>query len=288
MHEPPGRTSLSSLAMRAKHSGNGAEKHSCGMELVAMLTEGGDYQGLIAAHKCPDYLLPVREKARDSILSAAFCRCKAVGSLEPLHEVASGPDVPNSVAWHAGMALFERYSAAADEEGLWKLLLEKGAHDEVRTAAGNRLLKNYESGPGFLGMFRLATGEDVIFEVKKPAGLRLIELAVEHGNYPLLLRLEAARLTMDVRIAMDGQVDAAAQKAIEDAARKGDFALLTEISEDKRLKEHVRERAERRLRGTFRDDSGGPEKASELKARLARLADGNTPPHGTPMRRAKH
>jgi hypothetical protein len=232
------------LILQAKYGKDEATCRAAGAKVIESLTVHGRYSVLIDL--CKDEGTPpfLAEEARNNILAAAMVACKNSGILSPLQDVAVRQDVPLVIALHAGAALVMRYSEPYDEKALWDILTDKRYHDKACSAAGEAIMNQAEKERKFSTLFNLATSPDVIYEVKKPAGLLLIKLAVEQGNYPVLLSLEGQKsLPVDIRIALEDQVQAAAMTSIELAYAAKDFAILTDVSEDGRLPVSIRGKA---------------------------------------------
>jgi uncharacterized protein (UPF0147 family) len=230
--------------LQAKYGKDETSCRDAGAKVIESLTRYGRYSVLIDL--CKDEGTPpfLAEEARNNILAAAMTACKNSGTLTPLQDVAVRQDVPLVIALHAGAALVMRYSEPYDEKALWDILTDKRYHDKACSAAGEAIMKQAEKELKFSTLFNLATSPDVIYEVKKPAGLLLIKLAVEQGNYPILLAMEGQKsLPVDIRIALEDQVQAAAMTSIELAYAAKDFAILTDISEDGRLPVSIRGKA---------------------------------------------
>lgn len=232
------------LIMRAKHGKDEETCRAAGAAVIESLRTHGRYSAMIDLSldpKTPPFLV---EGARKSILGAAFIACKKSGTLLPMQDVATRQDVPLEVALHAGVSLVIRHAKSADWPALWAILKDARFHDEVRTEAGNALLSHAEAKLEFSTLLRLATEEGVTYEVKKPAGHLLIKLAVEVGNYPIIMALEKVRhIPVDIRIALENKVEEAARTAIGLAHAEGDSIILTDISKDSRLAASIRGRA---------------------------------------------
>lgn len=232
------------LILQAKYGKDEATCRAAGAKVIESLTSHGRYSVLIDLCKGEDTPPFLAEEARDHILEAAMTACKNSGTLSPLQDVAVRQDVPLVVALHAGVALVMRYSEPYDEKALWDILTDSRYHDKANSEAGNAIMERAEKELKFSMLFKLATDANVLYEVKKPAGLLLIKLAVEHGNYPVLLAMGGQKiLPVDIRIALEDKVEAAAKAAIVLAYAAKDFAILTDISEDGRLPVSIRGKA---------------------------------------------
>lgn len=244
------------------HSGPGKpiteeEKRIAGLlKDIQSLTEFGEYRTLISF--CGDEGLPpqVRAEARNCLLEAVFKKCLENNNTNPLHDIVLEKSLKSEIRWHAATELVEAYSMVLDgkpssyavnaiqaESGLLMLVRQPECPDGPRKAAGEKLLAYYSNLVSYTGLFGLATAEGAMHEIKKNAGLTLIRLAVKNGNYPILIKLESAQVTMDVRIALDGQKDAAALRSVSMAAESMDKGMLSEIVSNQKLSEMVRGRA---------------------------------------------
>ncbi len=282
-------SNFTSDILRAKYAEDEGVRRSAVAAIINALREGGRYSALIDL--CHDAAAPrlLRDESEAAILQAAFVSVKKYGTDDALFDVATRQDVPLEVAMHAGLALALRNSVPYREEALWGIVIDPRFHDEARVAAGKNMEEQSASDLKFSVLFRMATVPEVPYEVRKPSALRLISLAQENGNYPILLRLQDQRfLPVDVRIALEDKVEEAATKAIESAYALQDFAILTDISEDRRLPDAIRRKASGCLHDSISDRPPRPDgpvetgKAAELMHRLGKKAGavrtGTAPP----------
>ncbi|MCI0503118.1 hypothetical protein L0Y65_00230 [Candidatus Micrarchaeota archaeon] len=275
-----GPPSPASSALRGNCGDDEAASRSVAEQVVESLRKQGRYSVLINLSKDARGSSLVAEEARKNIMAAALIACDKCGSLHPLIDVAIWQDVPLETARHAGEALVMRYSEPYEELNLFGILKDQKYHDEARVKAGKAIISHAENTLGFSSLCTLATGADIIYDVKKPAGFRLIQLAVELGNYPVLLALEKQKnLPVDVRIALEGQAPAAAEAAIRLAYAANDFAILTDISEDVRLSDQIRAKASGCVHELTKPaprvaspDGPDPQMAAELMNRLGKGA----------------
>ncbi len=267
------------LILRAKYGQGEAACRDAGAKAVGSLREHGRYSAMIDL--CVDKDTPpfLAEEARLNILAAAITACKNSGLSLPLLDVATRQDVPLEIAMHAGVFLVVRLSEPYDAEALRGVLTDRRFHDEARTEAGKAMMAHAEKIHGFSALFDLATAPEIMYDVKKPAGKLLIKMAVDQGNYPIIIALDAQKtLPVDIRIALEDKVEEAAKTAIELAYAENDFAILTDISNDKRLPVSVRDRALGCLHDTVHGKQAapadGPDKqmTAELMFRLGKGA----------------
>jgi len=234
--------STNALILNAKHNSDEDMRKKCGRELVSRMCERGEYQNLLLISRDPAFHSDTQDAASLGILSAVFNHCKISGNHAALLDVASDRDMPPVVRLHAGAALVER-NLKDDAGALSGIAHNPAFHEDVRLEAGHALMAIYMRSNSFSGMLSMATDGELPYGVRKNAGLMLIESALEAGNYPILLRFSAEKLPVDIIIALEGKVDAAASKAIEAAYAEGDAPLLESIASDSRLSAHVREQA---------------------------------------------
>jgi hypothetical protein len=279
---PADSTHVGRLVITAKYHSDEARRDAAGEELARHLAESGDYKLLSVLCTQSEFSDKARTAFQNNLLRAAFVRCKAGGDNEPLHDLASLSGVPDEIAWYAGMALLDRYSKPVDEAGLWRLLITPDCHDDVRMTAGMALIGIYAEaadGPVFTKLLALATDEKVMIEVRAPAAHRLIDIAVCHGNYPILLSLgNSGSIPLEAQAALEGKADVAVMKALDDALASSDSTLVLEICRDPRLSDSLRLRIASRLGSTAWSPSEtcspgiGNETTGELGRRLAAAA----------------
>ncbi len=274
--EPEFRTirdaSTNALILNAKHNSDHSQRLECGRELVGRMTENGEFGTLLLISRDEAFHPDTRDAASLNILSAVFNRCRRDGHFGAMFDAASDSGMPSVVKLHAGAALIQRI-AKGDEGALSRIVRGASFHQDIRLEAGHALLALLRASGSFTGVFSLATEGEVPYGVKKAAGHVLIEMAVESGNYPILLRLSREKLPMDLIVAMEGKVPEAAFKAIEAAALAGDRCLLGAIESDARLDAAVRQKASMALGGPTSPAHAyapDPAMASEMVRRLGR------------------
>jgi hypothetical protein len=267
------------LILQAKYGKDEETCRAAGARVIESLREHGRYSVLIDL--CKDVGTPpfLAEEARNNILAAAIVAGKNSGTNLPLQDVATRQDVPLEIALHAGVSLVMRYSEPYDEAALWGVLTDPRYHDEARTEAGTAICASAEKCLKYSTLFNLATVQAIPYDVKKPAGLLLIRVAAELGNYPVLLALSAQKsLPVDIRIALEDKVEAAAMTAIELAYAGKDHDILTDISGDNRLPASIRGKAKGCLHDSMHERpvsaSGAPDPqmTAELMYRLGKGA----------------
>ncbi len=266
-----------SLILNAKYHPEEASRELAGREAVGFCLKAGDHVSLAVISADEGMPKQVREAARKGILPAAETRAKSLGSDDPYYDIMEMEALDAKTRKGAAVILFSKHHASADEQGLLRLCCSKDCNYEVRMACGGKLQRIAEEGCRFSLFFDLTAKADVVYETRKSAGLRLIELAVEQGNFPILLRLgQIEGLPTDVRIELDGKADIAAQKAVNDAAAQKDTYLLQCIKDNAQLGQPVRSRASEELeRRSVPEPSPlnglpSPDLARELMVRLAR------------------
>ncbi|MFH0884852.1 MAG: hypothetical protein V1861_04025 [Candidatus Micrarchaeota archaeon] len=256
---------VSPFILQAKYGKDEASCRAAGAKAIESLRDYGRYSVLIDLSTddgTPPFLA---EDARKNILAAAFVACKNSGTLLPIQDVATRQDVSLEIALHAGASLIMRYSEPYDEKALWGILIDKRYHDEVRVAAGNAISLHAQKELKFMTLLALVTSPDVPYEIRKPVGLLLIRMAVEQGNYPILLALDSKKnLPIDIRIALEDKVEAAAKTNIELAYAAKDFALLTDISIDARLPKATQDMALGCLHDLMHEKAGSASDAPDL------------------------
>ncbi len=265
------------LILNAKYHPDEASRELAGSEAVEYCIKVGDHVSLANISLDGEMPQTVRAAARKGVLPAAETRAKALGNDDPYFDVIETEKLDSSLRKGAAVILFSRYHAAADEAGLMRLCCSKQCNYEVRQACGAKLQRIAEDGCRFSLFFELTANPEVVYETRKSAGLRLLELAVEHGNFPILLRLgQVDGVPTDVRIELDGKADIAAQKAVAQAAGCKDTYLLQCIKDNLQLCAPVRARASEALEALARPEpsplDGLPDNAMarELMLRLAR------------------
>ena len=273
--DPEKPAGLGKLILAAKYHNDDATRETAGLELAKRLTEAGEYDAMLRLCAQGGLSFEVERAMNNGVLRAAFIRCKASGDLEALHDLSSRPDVGLELAWHAGMAIIERYSSGPDEKGLHRLLFGN-CHDDVRLSAGNTLLRIYVQKEDYSSLLSLAEEENALLEIRAGAGHALIALAAQNGNYPIILRLgSSVAIPADVRNALEGKFEAAAEKAVNDALSVGDLAALEFMSKDHRLSERLRTRASFVFGASESASRPGirRENLTELEKRLSKHAD---------------
>jgi hypothetical protein len=271
--------SIAPFILKAKYGKDEETCRSAGAMVIESLLGQGRYSVLIDL--CRDAGSPpfLAEEARKNILAAAMVACKNSGTNLPLQDVATRQDVPVDIAAHAGVFLAIRLSDPYDEKALCGVLKDTRYPDEARAEAGNAIMSHAEKELTFSTLMDLVASPDVIYEVKKPAGHLLIRLAVERGNYPVLISLSSQKsLPIDLRIALEDKVQMAAITAIELAYAEKDFSILTDISDDARLPASIRGKAMGCLHDSMHEKpasaSGAPDPqmTAELMYRLGKGA----------------
>lgn len=264
------------LLLNAKYHPEAESRELAGMEAVADCARLGDLASLLSllGDKENPPTHAVMEAGKKAIVPTASRRSQLDGNDDASFAALKDDSLPNPLRREVGSMLLARYGA--DEAGLMRLCTCAGSPFDVRESAGDALLKAAEDGPKFALLFELTTNADVPYPVRKSAGFRLIELSVEHGNYPILLRMEPGSIPTDVNLELEGKADAAAEKAVREASAAKDSYMLISISESRGLAERTRKRA---FDAAAALDKAAPlpldglpegEKAKELMGRLAR------------------
>ncbi len=266
-----------SLILNAKYHAEEGSRALAGDEAVAYCISVGDHMSLANMSVDADFPAATRAKAKMGILEAAGARAKALGNDDPYFDIMEMDSLDTPTKNRAAAVLEARYREGRDVPGLLRVCCCKPCNYQVREDCGDTVVGIAEESVLFSLLFELAANPEAPYESRKKAGISLIRLAIEHGNFPILLRLDQIPgVPTDVRIELDGKADIAAQRAVGKAIESGDTYMLQTIKDASQLSEPVRSRASEAI-----DSLAGPEPsplnglpgndlARELMLRLAR------------------
>jgi hypothetical protein len=279
------------LMLNAKYHTDPAQREFAALEAASECLGCGDTAALMSMITDPEFHLSGKamEAAKRALPGAALRRAKISGDDGCIFEVLSHEGIPAPAKRELGMSALVKFEQSRDSAALMRLSAEKGCPFDAREAAALAFLRLAEPGPGFSLIFELTVNPDAPYSVRKQAGFRLIDLAVQHGNYPILLRLDHTNCPTDVYLELEGKADIAASKAVQDGVSSRDSYLLKSIAGEIRLGAPVRERAGGAIAALSGKDrlepAAGGDLARELMGRLVRTAGlplKSEPPQSTP------